>query len=243
MKKLGKKFIIAIAIITMFGGSTIPVQAASTDSIVEKAVHIKTKFNFEEEVKSFSDLGIMFRAWEEFLAANPNSTELEQEAFLIRFVEEGGLRKTYGLFGIGDYIPGYNNLNEAERKLVLKHPIQAIKVFDCANKAQDATVEYYGSSNWQDNSDAFRHCAWNALMKKAIGSSAAEEWATAHEYDSSGIDKEMDLFNNKVGRSINVTNKSNSEIFEAVKEKVSNGSCRRIVKNKLVPTDSSGLLK
>lgn len=45
-------------------------------------------------------------------------------------------------------------------------------------------------------------------MKKAMGESAAEEWATAHEYKSSGLDKEMDLFNNAVGRSINVVDKN-----------------------------------
>lgn len=170
----------------MIGGTTKPVLAASNNNIIEiensksklifeEVNHTKLKYKFEDEVKSYSDLGIMFRAWEEFVKQNPNSTELEQEAFIIKFVEEGGLRKANVLFGIGDYIPGYNNLNEAERKLLLKHPIQAIKVFDCANKATDATIEYYGSSNWQDNSDAFRHCAWNALMKKAIGESAAEE--------------------------------------------------------------------
>lgn len=145
--------------------------------------------------------------------------------------------------GVGDYIPGYNNLNPAEQALLLKHPLQAIQVFNCANKATDATIEYYGTNGWQDNSDAFRHCCWNALMKKAIGESAADEWATAHEYESSGLDKEMDLFNNAVGRSIDVTGKSDSEIYNAVKEKVVNGDCRRIVNNELVPTNADGLIK
>ncbi|SES14992.1 hypothetical protein SAMN02910429_02339 [Lachnobacterium bovis] len=36
-------------------------------------------------------------------------------------------------------------------------------------------------------------------MKQSIGSSAAEQWATAHEYNSSGIDKTMDLHNNRDG--------------------------------------------
>lgn len=80
-------------------------------------------------------------------------------------------------------------------------------------------------------------------MKKAIGESAADEWATAHEYESSVIDKEMDLFNNTVGRSIDVTGKSDSEIYNAVKEKVVNGNCQRIVNNELVPTNADGLIK
>lgn len=79
-------------------------------------------------------------------------------------------------------------------------------------------------------------------MKSAMNESDAEVWATAHEADSSGIDKEMDLFNNAVGRSIDVSGKSDSEIYEAVKERVVNGSCRRIVDGALVPTDAAGLI-
>ncbi|WP_022750269.1 DUF6973 domain-containing protein [Lachnobacterium bovis] len=52
---------------------------------------------------------------------------------------------------------------------------------------------------WIEVKEVFRHCLWNALMKQSIGSSAAEQWATAHEYNSSGIDKTMDLHNNRDG--------------------------------------------
>lgn len=79
-------------------------------------------------------------------------------------------------------------------------------------------------------------------MKSAMDESAADAWATAHEEDSSGIDKEMDLFNNSVGRSIDVSNKDDAQIYIAVKTKVVEGECRRIIDEELTPTDDSGLL-
>lgn len=155
-------------------------------------------------------------------------------------MENGGLNQV-SLRSIGDYIPGYNSLNPAERKLALKHPVQAVKVYNAGNTATSKTIEVYVKNGWQDNSDAFRHCLWNALMKQSIGLSAAEQWATAHEYNSSGIDKTMDLHNNRVGRSINVSGKSLSSIVSVVKSKVRNGYCKRIVKGKLVSTNGYGM--
>ncbi|WP_438816476.1 DUF6973 domain-containing protein, partial [Streptobacillus moniliformis] len=84
----------------------------------------------------------------------------------------------------------------------------------------------------QDNSDRFRHCLWNALKKQYIETSAAEKLATAHEYTSSGIDKQMDLHNNAVGRGIKVSRKSTSCIVFAVKSKVRNSSCKRIINDR-----------
>lgn len=78
-------------------------------------------------------------------------------------------------------------------------------------------------------------------MKQSIGESAAEQWATAHEYDSSGIDKTMDLHNNSVGRSIDVSGKSLTSIVSSVKSKVRNGYCRRIVNGSLVATNGEGM--
>ena len=243
MKNFGVKALAVAAIISLMGGSVLQVSAAEVKNNEGQTYQSEAKYNFAEEVTTFSDLGCMSRALETYVAENPESTEAEQEAFLIQFVESGGLRAARSSRGIGDYIPGYGSLNSAERELALKHPIQAVTVYNCANKATDATIAYYGTNGWQDNSDAFRHCCWNALMKSAMSASDADAWATAHEAESSGIDKDMDLFNNAVGRSINVSGKSDSEIYEAVKGKVKGGSCRRIVDNKLVATDGTGLIK
>ena len=64
------------------------------------------------------------------------STEAEQDAHLTQFIQNGGLNRA-ATYGIGDYIPGYNNLNPAERELVKKHPVQATKVFTTAQSATD----------------------------------------------------------------------------------------------------------
>lgn len=242
MKFLKPKLAMAVSAIVILNSFVLPVSAADVDD-TNQIFQANETYSFTEEVTTFSDLGIMYGAWEDFISENPNSTETEQEEFLIRFVESGGLRATRNSRGIGDLVSGFNSLNSAEKKLALKHPLQAIKVYDCASKATNATIEYYGTNGWQNNSDAFRHCCWNALMKKAMNESAAEEWATAHEYESSGLDKEMDLFNNAVGRSINVADKNDSEIYNTVKDKVVSGDCRQIVDNELVPTNADGLIK
>lgn len=243
MKRFNVKALAVAAIMFLMGGNVLQVSAAEVKNNEGQTYNNEAQYNFEDEVTTFSDLGIMSHALEAYVAENPESTEAEQETFLIQFVESGELRNARNARGIGDYIPGYGSLNAAERELALKHPIQAVKVYNCANKAMDATIAYYGTNGWQDNSDAFRHCCWNALMKSAMSADDANAWATAHEADSSGIDKEMDLFNNVVGRSIDVSGKSDSEIYEAVKAKVTSGSCRRIVDGELVPTDGTGLIK
>ena len=197
MKNLRVMTLAVAAVMFVIGGNALNASAAEINE--GKAYQREARYSFADEVTTFSDLGLMSQALEEFVAENSESTEAEQEAFLIQFVESGGLRAARSSRGIGDYIPGYGNLNSAERELALKHPIQAVTVYNCANKATDATIAYYGTNGWQDNSDAFRHCCWNALMKSAMSASDANAWATAHEADSSGIDKDMDLFNNAVG--------------------------------------------
>ena len=51
----------------------------------------------------------------------------------------------------------------------------------------------------------------------------------------------MDLYNNRIGRSINVSGRSLSSIVSLVKYKVRYGSCRRVVNGALVPTDGTGM--
>lgn len=205
-------------------------------------IYHKSAFAAEWETENLTtrDLAILTAELEDFVSLNPDSTESEQDAHLTQFIENGGLN-SITTYGIGDYVPGYNNLNSAEKELVKKHPVQATKVFTAAQSATDYTIKTYGKNGFQDNSDAFRHCLWNALMKKSMGASATEEWATAHEYTSSGLDKKMDLFNNRIGRSISVSNKSESQIVSAVKAKIKNGSCLRIINGKLSATNGAGM--
>lgn len=234
-----KKKLFATGLATMMfmaSMTVLPINVFAAEIVNEQKNEEKTAF----EIRDTNDLAILSLELDRFIAQNPNSTEEEQEQHLIKFMENGGLNQVL-LRSVGDYLPGYNNLNPVERVLAVQHPIQAVKVYNAANTSTSKTNEIYGKNGWQDNSDAFRHCLWNALMKQSIDSSAAEQWATAHEYGSSGIDKTMDLHNNKVGRSIAVSGKSLSSIVSAVKSKVKNGSCKRIVKGSLVATNGDGM--
>lgn len=48
--------------------------------------------------------------------------------------------------------------------------------------------------------DAFLHAYWNALDTAEIGSVVTEIFTDAHEAFSSGLSKQMDLYNNEKGR-------------------------------------------
>ncbi|HHK7664535.1 TPA: hypothetical protein ACQXS9_001810, partial [Streptococcus pneumoniae] len=190
-------------------------------------------------IQNTRDLEILQDELERYISENPNAVDKDKDEHLKSFIIEGGLNKTNR--ESRSYLSGYNNLNSEEKKLARNSPYQAIQVNNAAKTATNKTIEIYGKNGYQDNSDAFRHCLWNALMKQSIGATAAEKWATAHEYNSYGIDKQMDLHNNYIGRSIYVSGKSLNAITSEVKSKVRNGSCKRIIRNKLVPTNGYGL--
>ena len=61
--------------------------------------------------------------------------------------------------------------NRKELSLVRKYPKEAAKVYKCSQEAIAMTILFYGESGQDDNSDAFRHCLWNALMRKEVGKS------------------------------------------------------------------------
>jgi len=142
-----------------------------------------------------------------------------------------------------------------ERELMKKYPSDAALVATLSKTATKYTLKYYKYNGEDDNSDAFRHCLWSALIKKNLGKKKAAKWTTAHEQKSKGLARKMDLYNNKIGRSVNTriykTKKRNGKsaneiIAERVKKKVESGKCRRFyvkdrVLKKLVKTNKSGL--
>ena len=65
-------------------------------------------------------------------------------------------------------------------------------------------------SSYLGKADALRHCLWNAYMAYMLGERRAEALANAHELPgelkgNSAVDRDMDLFNNRVGRMLGVT--------------------------------------
>ncbi len=99
---------------------------------------------------------------------------------------------------------GYK-ITAAEQRLVNQNPVKATAVFLSYKDAWSTTITYFGSNKANDCSDAFRHAIWNALATQRAGESFTRNFTTAHESEVSTnekLAKEMDLFNNHVGRAI-----------------------------------------
>lgn len=145
--------------------------------------------------------------------SNPTMTEEE-----ILVIMDARFSNTKEAKGISDI---WNALTDAEKKLCIRYPFDALKVNTARKIATEQTERKFGYSGLGDRSDAFRHGIWNAEMSILLGSKKAELFATAHEdKDVSGDEsdgfpkiahKEMDLHNNEVGRYIGEENGNASE--------------------------------
>lgn len=156
------------------------------------------------------------------------------------FVESQLLRQRYDLNG---YITG--KLNSKEQKLYNSNKAKGLLCMANGKLAINYTEKNYSSGLHNGNGDAFRHVLWNYGMVIDVGYSFAKQWSDAHEYGSNGpqIEKTMDLHNNSIGLQLGKSypnTKLHSTFIKKSKEKVRNGSCKRIVNNKLVKTNSSG---
>ncbi|MCR4874330.1 MAG: leucine-rich repeat protein [Clostridia bacterium] len=153
-----------------------------------------------------------------------------------------------------DYLPEslqgiYNSLSEREKEYIRNHPFASIHIlistYDAARKAK----YLFGETNIEadNNLDAFRHSYWNALMAKKIGYELAKEFADAHEDEagSSGLPREMDLYNNEQGRLIGqqFSDLDEDSLAYKVLGKVCYGYMKRMVDNQLVSTNFEGLTR
>ncbi|MEH6892639.1 hypothetical protein V7024_23865 [Bacillus sp. JJ864] len=145
-------------------------------------------------------------------------------------------------------IPGFDKLTDAEVNLAKQHPVEFVTYASCSVQAKSESEKYYGESQLtQGNGDAFRHSYWNAILLKGLagskgrdyGDGRAKAWTDAHEQNSWGIDKEMDLHNNWFGRMATYNNYgwSNPQLSNHLRGAVRNGSMARIVNEQLVRTN------
>lgn len=140
---------------------------------------------------------------------------------------------------------GVWNLTDAELLLIAKHPIQALKVNACKDSADLWTDEMY--PNWTDGDEgnAYRHAFWNAMMVSEIGIILAQEFATAHENHGytdaeyrqiiingfNGLEhKQMDLYNNNIGRTKAYPNNGETDVHYKLVNLIRNNSLRILVK-------------
>jgi hypothetical protein len=131
----------------------------------------------------------------------------------------------------------------AERNYCFWNPYDCSKARDQAEIALQYAKDLYPDRTlFQGTGDAFRHCYWNALMEVFVDHETAYEVATRHESQSRGVDKEMDLKNNKKGREIGRYYKARYSKAEAYKK--TRSSCKsHVSKGKLWIIKSGNLVR
>lgn len=156
------------------------------------------------------------------------------------------------------YLPqAYEDLTPNEKTLVKSHPFEAVVYYKKSTEALKAASSLYSANQlYLGNGDAFRHAYWNAILVKSFGGQfnggnteqkaghgvqRAAAWTNAHEQNSSGIDRQMDINNNNVGRYHAFLNFNSSEktIQNNLVKMVSQGQLARVVNKKLVATNST----
>ena len=87
------------------------------------------------------------------------------------------------------------------RILLSLTPLQFTQAKAATDRAIEYTEDIYdGFSQYLDDGDAFRHTYWSALLASYLGDALALNLTTAHEsQEVEGVDKNMDLHNNKNG--------------------------------------------
>jgi len=96
----------------------------------------------------------------------------------------------------------YPGLTPAERRLAAKNPKNALTAYRLKNIAEKSTSRHFPDQNLNDESDAFRHFLWAALLTKELGKVRAKEFLDAHEADPDqpAIERQMDIHNNNRGQ-------------------------------------------
>jgi hypothetical protein len=107
-----------------------------------------------------------------------------------------------------------------------------------SNKANKKAEEFY-PANEQHNArgDAYRHLVWQALVTRNKSKDYAERVGNIHEwpipvigagFDQPSEEKQMDLYNNSLGRSIGLKAKSEEDIYRMAKEAIDKGKAKYI---------------
>jgi RHS repeat-associated protein len=99
---------------------------------------------------------------------------------------------------------GLESTHKADRTNCLKNPIDCARVWKCKDQAIQVSKKKFGYEKDNTPQNAYKHCYWNCCMTKIIGATEAKKFGDAHE-DYPGNDvcsKEMDLWNNEMGRMV-----------------------------------------
>lgn len=232
----------------------IPAEVRSIVMNEKNQVDTGKEYLTDAQVESISDAQITkiydeLKSNDMFSQATVNLDELVAEKLL----EAEETPQTFN----NSYLPdGYNNLNDAEKRLVKLFPAEALTYYVKSKQALETSKSLYSNAHLVDgNGDAFRHAYWNAILVQGFGEisrfGTVEEkalhgvdrtsvWTTAHEADSSGLPKEMDMNNNRVGQYHAYLNyqASDEKLKNDLVRMVDQGQMARIVNGRLTATNS-----
>ena len=116
------------------------------------------------------------------------------------------------------------------------YPDKAYSISLNKDIAEKETVTQLGRNGLNDKSDAFRHAYFQAINTNVIGAYFTKLFSDAHESETPtqlALEKEMDLFNNKVGIDISTSSNRNATSLQ-IMDALLNGSLRY-----LDPTDAN----
>lgn len=150
---------------------------------------------------------ITISTWDEIseiledIEAKKHTGEITSEEEETSYLLEQIVSEEYSNNGIQPYgvYDEWTRLTAAEKKLVVLYPHAVSTINWTRTFAYNSTTSKFGSNGTDDNSDAYRHALWNMAMTSKISAASAKMWSDAHETESYGLAKTMDLFNNKIG--------------------------------------------
>lgn len=130
-----------------------------------------------------------------------------------------------------------NGLTQAEKDYLREHPEDTFALRRSRHAAYEETSRLFGRNGHNDESDAFRHCYWSALLASEIGFVRAVRFTTAHESAPNNIlrERDMDLHNNRIGLRIGRDAQKNSKLSERCLAALKNGELKFLRNRKKWP--------
>ncbi|WCN09008.1 DUF6973 domain-containing protein [Marinomonas mediterranea] len=106
----------------------------------------------------------------------------------------------------------YDGLTDDEKSYLKRNIHHVFIIKKARDTAYRETAKIFGYNGRNDQSDAFRHCFWSALLAKELGEKNAKKFTSAHESSPTNAinEKLMDLHNNDIGLNIGKSGGSNT---------------------------------
>jgi hypothetical protein len=122
----------------------------------------------------------------------------------------------------------YTHLNLAEKSYLKRHAYKSYIVNEMHKKAVNETKRRFGFNGHNDRSDAFRHCYWAALIARKYGYHESLKFTVRHEMGPRNpiAEKNMDIYNNKVGAQIGRDGFAESDISQRCFEALNKGELK-----------------